>query len=108
MVDGPGNHELGSRYRVEGFPEFVYLAPGKKGMKAKGYDGPRNDEDGMRSFLKRMIEKHDKLKDQLGTQDSSLKDKIKGSSNSTEPEPKNANKDFETESDENTQAEDEP
>lgn len=61
MVDGPENHELGSRYRVEGFPEFVYLAPSKKGMKAKSYDGPRNDESGMRNFLNRMVEKHDKL-----------------------------------------------
>ena len=48
MVDGPENHELGSRYRVEGFPDFVYLAPGKKGMKVKAYDGPRNDENGMK------------------------------------------------------------
>jgi len=61
MIDGPENHELCSRYRAEGFPEFVYLAPGSKGMKVKSYDGPRNDESGMKSFLIKMIEKHDKL-----------------------------------------------
>ena len=61
MLNGPENHELASRYRVEGYPEFVYLAPNKKGMKAKGYDGPRNDENGMRTFLNKMIEKHDKI-----------------------------------------------
>jgi hypothetical protein len=58
MINGPENHELCSRYRAEGFPEFVYLAPSTKGKKAKKYDGPRNDEDGMRNFLIRMIEKH--------------------------------------------------
>ena len=82
-MEGPANHELSSRYRVEGYPEFTYLAPGKKGMKAKSYDGPRNDESGMRDFLNRMIEKHDKLNEQLGTDDSSLKDKLKTSLNST-------------------------
>lgn len=41
MVNGPDNHELGARYKVEGFPEFIYLAPGKKGLKAKSYDGER-------------------------------------------------------------------
>ena len=39
MVNGPDQHELASRYRVEGYPEFIYLTPGKKGMKAKSYDG---------------------------------------------------------------------
>jgi len=93
MVNGPDNHELASRYRAEGYPEFVYLAPGKKGLKAKRFDGGRNSEDEMRKFFNKMIEKHVKLESL--TEGSSIKDKIKETSeetasnatNTTEPVP---------------------
>ena len=38
-INGEKLHELRRRYRINGFPNFIYLRPGTKGREAKQFDG---------------------------------------------------------------------
>ena len=38
MVDGPEQHELRRKYRVSGFPDFVFIRAGSKGQKSSKFD----------------------------------------------------------------------
>jgi hypothetical protein len=49
-IDGEKLHELRRRYKINGFPNFVYLKAGTKGHDAKKYDGERNKDDMMKWF----------------------------------------------------------
>ena len=38
MVDGTQQYDLRKRYKVQGFPHFIYLKPGTKAKVAKLFD----------------------------------------------------------------------
>lgn len=58
MVDGTKQNELRRRYKVQGFPQFVYLKPGTKAKVAKSFDEQRTKEN-MISWIEENISKYD-------------------------------------------------
>lgn len=59
MVDGTKQNELRRRYKVQGFPQFVYIKPGTKAKVAKSFEDPRTKEN-MISWIEDNIQKFDK------------------------------------------------
>jgi|TARA_B110001450_G_scaffold101247_1_gene95912 hypothetical protein len=57
-IDGEKIHELRRRFRVNGFPSFVYLKAGSKGKAAKIFDGERSKE-GMTKWVDDLITLYD-------------------------------------------------
>ena len=60
-IDGEKIHELRRRYRVNGFPSFVYLKAGTKGKEAKIFEGERTKE-GMIKWVDDLITKFEEEK----------------------------------------------
>lgn len=43
-IDGTKVHELRRRYKVPGFPSFIYIEPNTKGKKAHNFERQRSKE----------------------------------------------------------------
>ena len=58
LINGIKEIELRRRYKINGFPSFVYLRPGTRGKEAVGYEQERTKEN-MQTWLAELIEKYD-------------------------------------------------
>lgn len=56
LIDGIKEIELRRRYRINGFPSFVYLRPGSRGREARSYEQERTKED-MAEWLDSVMKK---------------------------------------------------
>lgn len=61
MINGIKEIELRRRYKINGFPSFVYLKPGTRGKEAESYELERTKEN-METWLAELIEKYDNEK----------------------------------------------
>ena len=58
MVDGTKQNELRRRYKVQGFPQFIYIKAGSKAKIAKSFEAPRTKEN-MIEWIEENIQKYE-------------------------------------------------
>ena len=59
LINGPEHQDLRHKYKVNGFPTFIYLAASKKGLKAKEFEEGERTQNTMQKWLFNEIDKHD-------------------------------------------------